>query len=171
MWLRIRFRAFVHLLLPVWLGAGGVCCAQSLLRTNAPTITLRVLMAGSVTYRNVAVYSVNSQDVFFEHDGGLGSAKTRNLDAESLRKLGFAASTPAARTQSFNVRDIFAWISEWFPTIRVGRIGIGAVVLTAVAALGIYLSTCFLFRLIWNKAEVPPGVLGRHSEGACLKTA
>jgi len=68
-------------------------------RGDAHLDTLRV---GGVTYTNVTVTTVLTEEVFFRHDGGTGHAKLKELDPEMQQQLAHSTFSLERRFAQYN---------------------------------------------------------------------
>lgn len=134
--------------------------------------------AGSNVFLNVTVLHQTRTDIFLHHSNGMANVKVKDVDPETLKRLGYEIAPPEPKetrtplsipptmitnlTQKLEDNPQFQAVeAQWAEQVapRLPPISKGLIAGVIGAFLGLYLFFCFCCRLIVAKTGNEPGLL------------
>jgi hypothetical protein len=89
-----------------------IVCALLMTREAGADDRLDSLTLGNTTFSNVTVTTKTSADIYFNHAYGFGNAKVRDVDRETLLKLGYQLKEEKPRMSVFDSPAITNIVSD-----------------------------------------------------------
>ena len=133
--------------------------------TQIPRISDRVLetfVIGGECLTNVVVFSKTATHVMLSHSGGLTGMRVEDLDAVTLRRLGYAmedVDTGTGGPSGWGPLDGFlSFFSDALDSNEDRWYSVAGIAIFACMIMGFYLYTSYLFWLICVRTENTPGI-------------
>jgi hypothetical protein len=133
--------------------------------TQIPRISDRVfenIVVGGQRLTNAVVFSKTATHVMLSHAQGLTGMRIEDLDAATLRLLGYAVEdndTGVGGPSGWRPLDGFlSMLSDAFDLNENRWYSMAGIVIFACMVMGFYLYTSYLFWLICLKTETTPGI-------------